>query len=814
MTYALCNIDYRVEKDKPVIYMFARDEGLNRKVFKIESFKPYYYSRDPSGDYPINGIDGGKARRHECQLPHDVPRLRAQHQFTYESDVLFPIRFLVDRGIRYGLDVVDGEVKPAEFNGTVIRPLFLDVELDTDPSVFPDPRKADYMLIAVHIWIPVDGNIAHWRFGIENLEQEKDFLNYFIEIVKEFDPDLITAYNVFFDMATIIGRMKKHNIDYHQLSPLHYVSIKDEYEDIRCAGRFIFDYFEAYKKYKHKTLEQYDLEFIAEMECGIPRSDYPLERMNTQYLEDVLDYNMLDVFRMQAIEQKLEILEFYDNIRQVVGSTFAETFKASRYVDIFLLRYAHGKYLLPKGNQGEHRQQYVGAVVIEPEKGAHKNVVYADFSKHYPTILVSYNISPETLRTAKPDEPHYTLPIGLKFKNADDETYVEWQDIYFLKQPRGLLPKVAQDLIDLRQGVQDEMHTHDPESTRYNLLWHRQDALKVVLDAMYGVFAYPPFRLYQPAISASMTGQGRALIIRTSEYMTTKGYRTIYGDTDSVCLKLSDDLTEDAAIEEGKIIIDDINRFWQAEKDEFGLYKAPSVKLEYIFKSLLLAKKKRYSGHIIFENNQRTDKYITIGFATRRSDSTKFSRELQHGIFKMVHDNKENVEIIEYIKQMAAKVKELPLAELGIPIKLKTAASQMKNVARVKSIIYGNRYLNQKIKQGMRPLEYRIKTTKLYKDEKKEFGHRDKPMLPWQLPKKFTLRTWSHLEQGFVEKEYVADRIAFSKPPDESWRPYIDTSAMTERLVYNKVDTILAALGLDPEERAELYGSKRCVKKE
>lgn len=814
MTYALCNIDYRVEDDKPALYLFTRDESRNRKVFKIDSFKPYYYAQHPDGDYPIKGIDGKRAKKIECQLPSDVGLLRQRHQFTYESDILFPIRFLVDRGIRYGLDVENGEVKPADFQGTVIRPLFLDVELNTDPDIFPDPRKADYMIIAVHIWIPIDGNIAMWRFPIMNEEEEKEFLEFFIEIVREFDPDLITAYNVFFDMATIIGRMKKHHIDPRGLSPMGYVAVKDKYEDIMIKGRTVFDYLPAYKKYKHKTLPQYTLEFIAEMECDIPISDYPLEKMNTDYIDDVLDYNMLDVYRMMAIEQKLEVLEFYDNIRQVVGCTFSETLRASRYVDIFFLRYAHGRFLLPKGGIRASRQDYVGAIVISPEKGVHKNVVYIDFSKHYPTILVSYNVSPETLRTAEPDEPHYTLPVGFKFKNDEGEEYVEWRDIYYLKEPRGLAPEVAIDLIQLRQGVQDEMYQYKPDTEEYKLLWHRQDALKVVLDAMYGVFAYPPFRLCEPMISATMTGQGRALILRTIDFLAGKGYKAIYGDTDSVCFALDPNLSEDEVIEKGKEMVQQVNEFWEHEKDEFGLYKAPSVKLEYIFKSLLLAKKKRYSAHVIFENDAKTSKYMTIGFETRRSDSTKFSKELQHGIFKMVHQDKTPEEIIDFIKARAEKVPELPMEELGIPLKMKTPVKDMKNVARIKSIIYGNEFLKQDIKVGMRPKEYRIKKKHLYRDEKKEFGHRDKPILPWHLPKTFTLTTWSHKEQAFVEKEYIADRIAFAKTPTESWRPYVDMEAMTERLVYNKVDTILAALGLEPEERAELYGSKRCVKKD
>ena len=50
--------------------------------------------------------------------------------------------------------------------------------------------------------------------------------------------------------------------------------------------------------------------------------------------------------------------------------------------------------------------------------------------------------------------------------------------------------------------------------------------------------------------------------------------------------------------------------------------------------------------------------------------------------------------------------------------------------------------------------------------------------------------------------------------PDEKWRPFINMDLMAEKVVWNKVDTILNALGLSEEDRAELYGSKRPIKKE
>jgi len=817
MSYALTSIDYRVENHEPIIYLFCRDEGLNRKVFKVKGMKPYYYYKDIFGEYPIQGIDGNYVTKKFCKLPSDVAVERERHHLTYESDILFPIRFLVDRGIRYGLNVENGEVVPADYEGNAVLPLFLDVEVEvTDTNIFPEPRIAKWMLLSCTIWCPIDGNIAMWRFEISNEEEEKEFLEFFIKIIQEFDPDVITAYNVFFDMCTIINRMKHHNIKAEGLSPLSYVRVDDKHDYVHIAGRNVFDFYAGFKKYMHRTLPSYELESIALDECDIPRSDYPLEYMNRNYIADVADYNLIDVYRMQALETKHEIIEFYDNIRIVVGCTFDETLEASKYVDVFLLRYAKDKFLLPRRPKGEKRQNYVGAVVLPPEKGVHKNVVFLDFTKMYPSILISYNISPETLRLAKPKEPHYTLPIGLRFKDEFGNDYVEWREAYYLKEPKGFLPNVATDLIQLRNSVQTDMLAQPRDSQKYKLLWHRQDALKVVLDAMYGVFAYPPFRLFIPEISASMTGQGRKLSLRTIDFVKGRfGVIAKYGDTDGLYFVLyfvkfpllkelfseldyCPELENLLSIEIGKWMRDIVNEFWAKEKDKFGLHMAPAVKLEYVFESLMLAKKKRYSA-----------------MEAKRSDSAYISQDIQKEIFNKIHIKLEpNDQILNYIKTEANTLKDKPLQYFGIPLPLKTNLKDMKNRARVKSIIYANQYLKQDINTGSHPLEYYVKTERLTGDEKKKYGFRDKPLLPWGLPTKFSFANWSPKAGNYVEKEYTANRIAFNKVPAESWRQFIDMNVMVEKTIYNKVETILQALGISEEDRIKLYGSKTPIKKE
>ncbi len=812
MTYALCNIDYRIEAKEPVIYLFCRDEALTRKVFKVNGHKPYYYYRDVFGEYPVQGIDGAFVTKKEVRVPSDVGIERDKHQFTYESDILYPIRFMVDRGIRYGLDVKSGEVQPAEFVGNAVLPLFLDVETEvTDVNVFPDPRKADWMLLAVTIWCPIDGNIAMWRFEISNEEEEEAFLKTFVKLIQGLDPDIITAYNVFFDMATILGRMKKHKIPWSDLSPLGYVAISDKYDEVKMAGRSVFDYLEAYKKYKHKILPSYKLEDISLSECGIPKSDYPMERMNRNHIDEIADYNILDVYRMMALEQKLTIIEFYDNIRRLVGCTFAESHQASKYVDVLLLRYCKDKYLLPRNIRGKKKQGYVGAIVLPPEKGVHDNVVFLDFSRMYPSIIISYNISPETLRLTKPEEPHYTLPVGFKYKDEDGKPQVRWFDVYYLKDPEGILPSVALDLIALRVEVQERMLVQPRGSAEYTLLWHRQDALKVVLDAMYGVFAYVNYRLYIPHISAAITGQGQKIMMRTMEYVETLGYTASYGDTDGLYFPVGKDVKP---IPIGEELRDKVNAFWEVEKDKYGLYIAPNVKLEYVFEWLLLARKKRYAAMVIYDNGEETRELKIVGFEPRRSDSASVSQELQRAIFHLVDKRTPTNGIVEYAQRIHDAVKDRPLKEIGIPRPLKTGISERKNVAQVKSIVYANKYLNQKIGTGSRSLEYYIKPKRLKGQERKDFGFKDKPILPWGMPLKFELRTWSPKAKDFVVSEYIADRIAFNGVPDEKWRPFINMDLMAEKIVWNKVDTIFNALGLSEEDRIELYGSKRPIKKE
>src|SRR5437763_13860805 len=66
-------------------------------------------------------------------------------------------------------------------------------------------------------------------------------------------------------------------------------------------------------------------------------------------------------------------------------------------VDSYLMMEAHKLGELIPGREEPNIIPYKGAIVLEPSVGLHDNVAVLDFSAMYPSLMVKYNISPDTL---------------------------------------------------------------------------------------------------------------------------------------------------------------------------------------------------------------------------------------------------------------------------------------------------------------------------------------------------------------------------------------------------------------------------------
>jgi len=168
-------------------------------------------------------------------------------------------------------------------------------------------------------------------------------------------------------------------------------------------------------------------------------------------------------------------------------------------------------------------KKYKGAIVVEPVPGVHFNVAVMDFPSLYPSIIKVYNLgyqsilcSHEECKNNKvPDTPHW---VCAKRKALESlligslrDLRVEWY------KPKG---KDKSQSAELRSW--------------YSVI---QSALKVILNASYGVFGAETFDLYCPPVAEATAAIGRHSITQIIKEAQDLEIQVIYGDTDSIFLK-------------------------------------------------------------------------------------------------------------------------------------------------------------------------------------------------------------------------------------------------------------------------------------
>jgi len=168
-------------------------------------------------------------------------------------------------------------------------------------------------------------------------------------------------------------------------------------------------------------------------------------------------------------------------------------------------------------------KKYKGAIVVDPTPGVHFNVAVMDFPSLYPSIIKVWNLGyqsilcshPECRSNLIPDTPHWVCTKKRALESlligALRDLRVQW---YKPKSKDKTLPA------DLRSW--------------YNVT---QGALKVILNASYGVFGADSFDLYCPPVAEATAAIGRHSITQILNKAEELNIQVLYGDTDSLFLK-------------------------------------------------------------------------------------------------------------------------------------------------------------------------------------------------------------------------------------------------------------------------------------
>jgi len=190
----------------------------------------------------------------------------------------------------------------------------------------------------------------------------------------------------------------------------------------------------------------------------------------------------------------------------------------------------------------------------------------------------------------------------------------------------------------------EEYKGKDEKKHRYWKMYSK--ALKVPLVASYGVSGYRSARFFVPEFFNTVTCLGEFIIKFAMRKAEEKGYKVIYGDTDSLfvldsSVKKYSDLLK--PINRVPKLVEEINR----ELKDFLTQRFDikdyflSLKLEKIYSKIIFTgRKKRYVGRIIFEDGKlcKEEKFDVTGFELKRSDNFELLKDVQRAIVDILMD--------------------------------------------------------------------------------------------------------------------------------------------------------------------------------
>jgi DNA polymerase elongation subunit (family B) len=621
-------------------------------------------------------------------IPKAVPVLREQIKAmrdvdeVLEYDILFTRRYLMDRKIT-PLVLTEAEVEPIEggersrvpcFKTTSIEQtsnesledlkiLAFDIETYNPDGRIAVPEK--HPIVMVSLYGKDFQKVITWkRFNtkldyVEFVEGEAQLLERFKELVNEYSPDVLTGYySDGFDLPYIIKRGDKYKIKLDISLDYDVAKIpRGKIRSIDTTGIVHVDILTFIRRVisrKMKT-DSFKLDDVSEELLGEGKDGVDLSRLaevwdkGSDELEDYVKYNLKDSRLTYDLCEK--VLPNLIELVKLVGQTIKDVNRMSfsQLVEWYIMKRADDfKQFIPnKPHHGELEermsQRIKGAFVYEPKPGLYSDVVVFDFRSLYPTIIVSHNISIETLNCDC---------------CKDKEKVPHKKELWFCTKKEGFFASVLEEIITRRMRVKEIMKKSDKKKRVF--LDARQESLKVLSNAFYGYLGFFAARWYSRDCARSVTAYARHYIHQVIDTAKEKGFEVLYSDTDSVFIHLV-----------GKTEKDALNFC-----EEINTTLPGMMELEYegkYVRALFVAIKESDTGakkkYALIDG----DDNITIkGFETVRRNVSPIAKKTQEEVIRLILQDNDPDKAFVYAMQVVTdlKGKKVDVEELTIPTKL------------------------------------------------------------------------------------------------------------------------------------------------
>ena len=578
MKFQIFDVEYETDPLKLVIY------GKNAEgTYKIvdRNFRPYFYAmptdlKQLKKDVEEKGFESDKGDKLEIietsveekkydqetvkalkvvtEVPANVPKLKNELwdlesvRRCLEFDIPFYRRYLIDKEIRPGEWIgVKGEKKDSENFEAEIEAEKIDTQVDLEKSVEWNSMAFDLEVIDDKV---VMASFRSEEFRkllslkdvdlgfVEKVEDEKEMLKRFIEIVEENNVDILTGYNTDeYDFTVLREAAERNSIELSlgRNGERMKFNRRGRFKGARIKARMHLDLYPFVTHILAPGLdsETLDLDSVAEEMLGLNKDDLSWSEMkeiwaSDKNLEKFAEYAMKDAditFRLgnEITPQMLELSRItglipFDASRLTYG----------QLTENYLIREAYNRNILTRNRPSQQKrskrdreQAYQGGFVYTPEEGLYENVAVFDFRSLYPTVMVAHNISPDTLNV----------------EACDDRFELDEFDYNFCQDQQGFFPELVEDLVSSRYELKKEMKGYDEDSQEYKGIYNRQQAQKILANSFYGYLGYSGARWYSRESAEATTYLGREYIKDSIEIAEEMGFEMVYGDTDSVMLR-------------------------------------------------------------------------------------------------------------------------------------------------------------------------------------------------------------------------------------------------------------------------------------
>ncbi|CAG5897641.1 unnamed protein product [Menidia menidia] len=584
-----------------------------------------------------------------------------------------------------------------------LRVLSFDIECAGRKGIFPEADKDPVIQIAS--MVQRQGEMEPFIRTVFTLQscasivgsqilcftQEKKLLQSWAEFLRTVDPDVITGYNIQnFDFPYLLNRadtLKVNLFPYlgrirNMKSVLRDSSFQSkqmgrrENKTINMEGRVQFDLLQVLlRDYKLRsyTLNAVSFHFLQEQKEDVQHSIITdLQNGNEQTRRRLAVYCLKDAYLPLRLLQKLMCVINYMEMARVTGVPLTYLLSRGQQIKVVsqLLRQAMKQNLVMPVVKPEGGEDYTGATVIEPEKGYYSvPIATLDFSSLYPSIMMAHNLCYTTLLQKGSVEK-----LGL---SSEDFIKTPTGDQFVKSSVRkGLLPEILENLLSARKRAKGELKK-ETDPFKKQVLDGRQLALKISANSVYGFTGAQVGKLPCLEISQSVTGFGRQMIEQTkqlveSKYTLSNGFqadaKVIYGDTDSVMVKLGVSTVKEA-MEIGREAAEWVSSHF-----------TPPIKLEFekVYYPYLLINKKRYAGLYFSSCADTHEKMDCKGIETVRRDNCPLVANLINTCLQKILIDRDPQGAVEHAKEVISDLlcNRIDISQLVITKELTRSAQE------------------------------------------------------------------------------------------------------------------------------------------